>query len=382
MNTPTILLLGGYGAVGRVVARLLLHETEADIIIAGRSKEKADALTAQLQAEFQGRVRAAFADAAKPETLKPILQDVQLLMVLSTTPEYSLDVAKEALAAGCDYLDILVSESSFQNLQSIASEISQSGRTFIAQAGFHPGLPAPFIRLAAPYLDEYQSAVVAMTMNARFERGEQAHEIIDMIADFNAEVFQDGTWSKASYNAYRKIDMGIPFGVVPMYPMAMSEIRPEQERYQLQEAAVYVSGFNRFVDYVVMPLIWMTQKLHRGFMRKVLCRLFAWGVNQFASPYQGVVFLVDAMGLKDGYERHVRIKATHDDAYFFTAMPIVACVHQYLRGGLPKGLWRMGTGIHEDTLIADLRAMGALVSVSVENKDTVSPMRELESLPI
>jgi saccharopine dehydrogenase (NAD+, L-lysine-forming) len=42
MKTKTILILGGYGGTGRVVSRLLLKETDVDIIIAGRSINKAE----------------------------------------------------------------------------------------------------------------------------------------------------------------------------------------------------------------------------------------------------------------------------------------------------------------------------------------------------
>ena len=65
MKKNTVLLLGGYGGVGRVLAGLLLKETQADIIIAGRRKDKADALAAALRREFPDcRVDSRYADAA------------------------------------------------------------------------------------------------------------------------------------------------------------------------------------------------------------------------------------------------------------------------------------------------------------------------------
>lgn len=49
-----ILILGGYGQTGRPLARHLLRQSPVELVIAGRSLEKADAFAAQLNAEFPG----------------------------------------------------------------------------------------------------------------------------------------------------------------------------------------------------------------------------------------------------------------------------------------------------------------------------------------
>lgn len=362
MKNKTVLILGGYGGVGRALARLLLREIKVDIIIAGRRKDKADEFAAILQKEFPGdRVSARSADASNEASLLEAFREVQLVIVLTTTPTLVKQVGHAALVSGCDYLDILVSESTIRDLNELASSIQQANRIFITQAGFHPGLPAVFVRYGAQYFDRYEQAIIAMAMNARFERAEQAAEIIPLVSDFNADICRAGTWRPATYRDAITMEMGSRFGKMQLYPIQMAEIKQTQEMFHLTETGVYVSGFNWFVDNLVMPLIWVTQKIKKGWAQDSLTRLFTWGVNKFSSPYQGVVLLNEAKGIKDGKPITVRIIAEHDDAYVFTAIPVVACLKQYFAGLFAPGLWLMGHVVDDKQLCREMEGMGVKI---------------------
>ncbi len=368
MKSHTVLILGGYGGVGRSLTRLLLKETQVDIIIAGRRKDKADEFAASLNREFpDNRVACRYADASNQESLLKAFQGAQLVIVLTTTPNFIKQIGQAALVSGCDYLDILVSESTFHDLDELASSIRQQKRIFITQAGFHPGLPAVFVRYGAQYFDQYERAIIAMAMNARFERAEQAAEIIPLVAEFKADICKAGSWRKATYRDAITVEMGKRFGKMQLFPIQMAEIKRTQEMFNLRETGVYVSGFNWFVDYLVMPIILLTQKIKKGLATGLLVKLFTWGVNTFSSPYQGVVFLNEAEGMKDGKKIKVRIVAEHEDAYLFTAIPVVACLKQYLDGVLPPGLWMMGHVVDEKTLFSDMEKLGARIRTEIVN---------------
>ncbi|MFA6469152.1 MAG: saccharopine dehydrogenase NADP-binding domain-containing protein [Bacteroidota bacterium] len=366
MNKTTILLLGGYGGVGRTLAPNLLQETETHLIIAGRDKEKADVVAARLNQQYPGvRVSSCYADASKPESLATAFQGVQLVIVLITVPALIRQIAQSALNAECDYLDILVSESTIRDLNELAAAIAKQKRTFITQGGFHPGLPAVFVRYAAQFFDVYKKASIGMAMNARFERAEQAAEILPLITEFNAEICRDGLWRRATYKDAVELNMGKKFGRMQLFPMPMEELKLVQEQYKLQETGVYVSGFNWFVDYLVMPLIFIMDKIKKGMAERILLKLFTWGVNTFSSPYQGVAFLNEAEGMKDGKRRTVRILAEHDDAYLFTAIPITACVKQYCDGSLPFGLHMMGHAVDEQKMFREMERMGVSIRTEI-----------------
>lgn len=364
MQNKTILILGGYGGVGKVLSRLLLCETKVDIIIAGRQKEKAEEYAVKLNKEFPGdRVISRYADASNKASLIKAFEGVQLVLVLTPTPNFIKQIGEAALALGCDYLDILVNESTFHDLNKLSLSIQKQNRIFIVQAGFHPGLPAVFIRYAAQHFDRYDKAIIAMAMNARFERAEQATEIIPLISNFKADIFKDEAWKKASYRNAISVEMGNHFGKMKLVPIQMEEIKLTQKMFNLKETGVYVSGFNWFVDYLVIPIIMLTQKIKNGFATGLLLKLFIWGVNTFSSKYQGVVFLNDAEGLRNGKKKNVRIIAEHDDAYLFTAIPVVACIKQYLEGSIPVGLWMMGHVVDAKRLLNDMKKMGVKISI-------------------
>ena len=54
MGSKTFLILGGYGNVGRLLARLLLQETDVRLVLAGRAIKQAEAVAAQFNSLFPG----------------------------------------------------------------------------------------------------------------------------------------------------------------------------------------------------------------------------------------------------------------------------------------------------------------------------------------
>ncbi|KOT78363.1 hypothetical protein ADK70_34445 [Streptomyces rimosus subsp. pseudoverticillatus] len=360
MNGNAVLVLGGYGCVGRTIAGLLLKETQVDVVIAGRDRARAEQAAADLgRASSSSRVTATHADAADRDSLLRAFGDARMAVVTTTTPALIPQVAQAALDCGCDYLDTLVSASTIDDLGGLTNSVARDGRVFITQAGFHPGLPAVLIRHGSRLLDDYEAAIVGVAMNARFERPEQATELIPLIADFKADICRDGTWRKATYRDAVRMDMGGRFGRIKLLPMPMPEIKQVQALYGLRDTGVYISGFNWFVDYLVTPLILLTQRAKKGSAMRPLTRLLVWGINTFSSPYQGVALVNEATGRKNGEKTTVRVVAEHDDAYLFTAIPVVACLKQYLEGGLPAGVWMMGHVVDDEWLLRDMALMGA-----------------------
>ncbi len=111
LGNNTFLVLGGYGGAGLSIAHFLLQETNVRLILAGRSREKAGEIAEQLNAEFRGgRVQWRYADAADVQSLTTALEGSDLLLVCSTTTRYAEQIARTALLAGLDYMDIINQE--------------------------------------------------------------------------------------------------------------------------------------------------------------------------------------------------------------------------------------------------------------------------------
>ncbi len=363
-----ILILGGYGGVGKALSRLILKELDLELIVAGRRKDQADKFVTILKQEYpNSTISARYADATDVKSLIEAFKAVTIVIVTATTPNHTKQVADAVLESKCDYLDILVQQNVISTLKSLESKINTSGLTFITQAGFHPGLPAVFIRQAAKYFDQYDKSVIAMAMNARFEKPESTHEIIHEICETKPEILKNGHWQKANYKDAVKIDFGKKIGIKDCYALQMEEIRSLPPVLGIKEAGVYVAGFNWFVDYIVFPLIILLQKIKKGLGRNFLGTLMYWGMNTFSSSNQGVAFILEAEGKKEGKALSVKICAEHEDALFFTAAPVVACLKQYFSGAIKPGLCLMGNAVNNECLMLELEKLGVRIQTEIKN---------------
>ena len=218
----TLLVLGGYSGTGKVFCRYLLKETGVNIIVAGRRLEKCEELSEQLHAEFaQERISTRYVDASDVESLRKAFHDINFVLVAATTTKWAKQIAEAALEANIDYLDIYFQQDVYPVLETMQQQIKDAGRCFITQAGFHPGLPAVYIRKGSQYFDSYDKAIIAFAMNARIEKSESVLELIDSITDYKPEFYQNGAWKIGTYKDAIKINYGKKFGVQSSMPLGM-----------------------------------------------------------------------------------------------------------------------------------------------------------------
>ncbi len=371
MATPQILILGGYGNTGRPLAQLLLQESDARLVIAGRNVERAKKTAIDLNAiSGEDRAGGVYADASDFSSLRQALEGIDLVVVASSTSQYVTLVAKAAMEAGVDYLDIQYSTEKITVLNSLRNEIERAGCCFITDGGFHPGLPAALIRYVAQYFDQLEVANVGSVIKIDWAKLEVGNETMDEFVreflDFQAIVYQGGEWRDLGALSMLKpsyMDFEEPFGRQYGIPMSLEEMRALPELYPgLQETGFYVGGFNWFVDWLVSPLAWILLKL---FPRKGVSpasALLGWGLRTFSKPPYGTLLKVDARGVQADLTKRLEMSVYHSDGYLLTAIPVAACLLQYLDGGIRKpGLWYQALLVEPDRLISDLRRMGVEV---------------------
>lgn len=365
-----ILILGGYGMTGKPLARCLLQQSNAHLVLAGRSLEKAQAYTEQLRAEFAPeRVSALRLDAASETDLRAALPGVDLLLVASPTTRQTGTVIRAALEAGADYLDVQLGAQKFALLESLAPEIERAGRCFITEAGFHPGLPSALVRYAAAQLDQIESAVTAgyLNMGKGLPYTEAVNELIETFKDYQAQVYRGGAWTRPRSFELRKIDFGKDIGRKQCYSMFFEELRPLPAMYpSLKEVGFYISESHWMIDWVIMPLTFAWLKLMPNALRPI-GRFLWWGMGAFHKPPYRVELQVQATGIKDGKPACFKASVSHPDGYALTAIPVAATLLQYLDGSARKpGLWMMGHLAEPARLFEDMKRMGIEFSTTIK----------------
>lgn len=378
MNAKNILILGGYGSTGLPIAHYLLSYSDVFITIAGRSLEKAQRAAEKLNAEFGGeRVRAAVADASDPDSLCKAFKSMDMVVVASSTSEFAETVARSALEAGIDYLDVQYSTTKMRILQSLSTEIESAGLCFITDGGFHPGLPAAMVRFAAEHFDSLETAnvgsVIKVDWNALNLSPATMEEFVGEFMNFQTLHFKDGRWQEVSTLEMmipRFMDFGGEFGRQYCIPMFLEEMRSlPAEHPSLHETGFFVGGFNWFVDWFLSPIIMVGLKLFPKSGLHPLGRLMFWGLKTFSQPPYGTLLKLEAKGTKDNKPKSVDVLISHADGYALTAIPVVACLMQYLESDRKPGLWFQAHFVEPKLLFKDMGSMGVEVQIQFISGD-------------
>jgi hypothetical protein len=371
MKHQKVLILGGYGNAGLAIARLLAGACDIQIILAGRNLQRAVAAAARLVAEFgKGCFSGTEANAASRESLLAAFRLADIVIVASSSIEHAKLVAGTALEAGIDYFDMQIAvRSKHEALEPLRERILASGRCFITDGGFRPGIPAAMVRYAACRIPGLESAPIASTFQVNWQdrefSGSTAAEFSDELKSFSRLVLKDGVWKSEKLGDYKRVDFGAPFGVKYCVPMFMEEFRALPEMiYTLKETGFYSSGFGGIMDYVIIPLAFGLLVLSPNSSRNLIARLMEWGLKHTTHPPYGAVLQMNARG----QGRSLRMTVAHDDAYFITAAPAAACLFQYFDGGIRKpGLWRQATLVEPVRFFDDLSRLG--IQINVETGD-------------
>ena len=362
---PQILILGGYGFTGRFLSKHLLAHTTVDVIIAGRSLEKARAFVNELDSP---RVSARQMDASDLRSLEQALQGVNLCLVAAPTTHHAEIVIRACIDSHVDYLDVQFSSQKLHALYATEKEIQKAGLCFITEAGYHPGLPSVLVRSTIGKLDVVESALVAGYLNMKsLPYTEAVDELMEGFIDYQAQVFKNGTWTKPTSWEMRAFNFGADIGRRNCYSMFFEELRDLPNMIpSLKDAGFYIAGSNWFTDLLVTPLVFAGIKLAPKRGLRPLGKLMWWSMGLSKPPYV-VALLVEAKGQLGGKQAEVHVRIAHEDGYELTAIPVVAYLKQYLDGTARKaGVHMMGHIADPARLLDDMQKMGVQVIESLD----------------
>ncbi len=148
-----ILIVGGYGTVGRRIAVDLAPDYPDRIVVAGRSLEEARQLAAQLG----HGVRARRVDVDDPASIEATLEGVGV--VVSCIDQREPHLLRAAIAHGLAYTDITPHLMQRRPTEAMKAEAVQTGARILLGAGLAPGISNMLARLGADRVGAVESVV-------------------------------------------------------------------------------------------------------------------------------------------------------------------------------------------------------------------------------
>lgn len=153
-----ILVIGGYGAVGEVVASTLARRYADRLIIAGRSETRASALASTLGAGVRWRV----VDMNAPVDYDKVLADVGYVLMCLDVPDVTF--VKQCLQRGIHYVDISAEYPILAAIERFDSLARQHHATAVLSVGLVPGLSNLLARHSLQFIqpiERFDIAIVA-----------------------------------------------------------------------------------------------------------------------------------------------------------------------------------------------------------------------------
>ena len=157
LTDSSVLVVGGYGTIGRTVCTELAERTRREIIAAGRSPEKARSFASSVNGVEPRTLdvsdRAGYADA---------LDDIGTVVMCldQDTPRF----AETCLEHGIDYVDISPTDALLQEIESFDDLARERKATAVLSVGLSPGMTNLFVTEAADEFDSVDRADITLLL--------------------------------------------------------------------------------------------------------------------------------------------------------------------------------------------------------------------------
>jgi saccharopine dehydrogenase-like NADP-dependent oxidoreductase len=167
-----VLIVGGYGAFGARAAERLAREPGFEIVIAGRSADKARIHAAALAATARTPVRHAALDAASAtaEAVRSLAPNV-VINASGPFQQQNYALARACIAAGCHYIDLADARTFVTGIGSFDGAAKAAGVSVISGASSVPGLSSAAVRRMAEDLRRLNEVHIGISPGNSFDPG-------------------------------------------------------------------------------------------------------------------------------------------------------------------------------------------------------------------
>lgn len=163
-----ILVVGGYGKVGRVVCTALSGKFPGRVVAAGRDFGKAE----RFSVETRRRALPLELDVCSTQAYACLNSEVKL--VVMCIDQCGTEFIRECLRRGIHYIDISASFELFSKIELLDDESKQHGATAVLSVGLAPGLTNLLASLSKSHFDEMRHVDIFVMLGLGEDHGEAA----------------------------------------------------------------------------------------------------------------------------------------------------------------------------------------------------------------
>lgn len=193
-----ILLIGGYGNFGARIARRLAGDTDMELVIAGRSAQRA----AQFSAGLPGHCTAAAFDANLPPDLltSKLREHAPHLVINACGPFQAQDyrLAEAAIGIGAHYVDLADARGYVEGFGRLDAAARKADVLAVTGASTVPGLTAAAIDSMRPAFSRIDATDCGISPGNRTERGLATVAAILSYVGRPIRIWRDGRWQAVS----------------------------------------------------------------------------------------------------------------------------------------------------------------------------------------
>ena len=167
-----VLVLGGYGVFGGRIAERLAREPDVEVIVAGRSLERAAELVARLAKGARAKLTPARLDATKIAAGE--LAELRPLLVINASGPYQLQdyrLPRACIAAGAHYVDLADARGFVTGIGALDAQAKEAGVLVVSGASTVPAVAAAVIDEHVPQFASLETATVVIAPGNSFDPG-------------------------------------------------------------------------------------------------------------------------------------------------------------------------------------------------------------------
>jgi hypothetical protein len=383
MTTRRILVLGGYGTFGSQIVRLLVAHKRWTVIVAGRSKEKAEAFARSLGDPLVS------AEPLDRDTVDvATLRRLDLWLVIDASGPFqgekalAYPVVQAAIEAGLHYIDIADALSFVRDIGRFDLLAKVRSVAVIAGASSVPTLSSAVIAELAQGLDALLEVEIAISSSNRATLGRSVHAALLSYAGKPIRVRRFGVWcTLLGLENWRAIGIAVP-GHAPLHrlvaPCEVPDLDLLPARYPSLRKAIFRAGtelalFNRGAG-LLAHLVSM--RLLRSLAPLAGLASGAFGLlHRFGSARSGMVVDVTGRRGRDLVRRRWTVLAEDGDGLWVPALAAALLTEKLDRGELAIGA-RPGIDVLS---LAEFRAAFAALKIydtTEERGIGASPFRQ------